>query len=195
MYRKDIPERRKEQLINAAYEVIGDVGLAGVTISQVASQAGMSSGLVSHYFGDKEAFLNATMRKMLRDLHDAIAECRKNADSSVKAQLFAIIDGNFHPSQTNSLSMRIWLDFWAASMHQPTLSRLQRVNDQRLFSNICYQFQRNMPQDKARKAARGLAAMIDGLWLRGSLTGAAFDAHKASEIAYDYVESILSSSS
>lgn len=193
MYRKNIPERRKQQLINAACEVIGDVGLAGVTISQVASLAGMSSGLVSHYFGDKEAFLDATMRKVLRDLHDAIAECRKNADNSVKAQLFAIIDGNFHPSQTNPLSMRIWLDFWAASMHQPTLSRLQRVNDQRLFSNICYQFQRNMPKDKARQAARGLAAMIDGLWLRGSLTGTAFNAHKASEIAYDYVESTLSS--
>ncbi|AHG22465.1 BetI family transcriptional regulator [Chania multitudinisentens RB-25] len=191
MYRKNIPEQRKEQLINAACAAIGDVGLAGVTISQVASLAGMSSGLVSHYFGDKDAFLNATMRKVLCDLHDAIAECRKNADASVKAQLFAIIDGNFHPSQTNPLSMRIWLDFWAASMHQPALCRLQRVNNQRLFSNICFQFQRNMPKEQARKAARGLAAMIDGLWLRGSLTGTDFNADKASEIAYDYVERVL----
>jgi TetR/AcrR family transcriptional repressor of bet genes len=195
MYRKNIPERRKEQLINAAREVIGDVGLSGVTISSVANQAGMSSGLVSHYFGDKETFLNATMRKVLRDLHDAIAECRKQADSSVKGQLFAIIDGNFHPSQTNSVSMRVWLDFWAASMHQPDLNRLQRLNHQRLFSNICFQFQRCMPKPQARQAARGLAAMIDGLWLRGSLTGTTFNAYMATDIAYDYVESMLSANS
>ena len=36
MYRRDIPEQRKEQLINAAFETINVVGLAGVTLSQVA---------------------------------------------------------------------------------------------------------------------------------------------------------------
>jgi len=133
------------------------------------------------------------MRKVLRDLHDAIAECRKNADDTVKGQLFAIIDGNFHYSQTNRLTTRIWLDFWAASMHQPTLRRLQRLNSQRLFSNICFQFQKTMPKETARKAAKGLAAMIDGLWLRASLAGSDFNVHKASEIAYGYVESILAS--
>ncbi|MGP2688715.1 transcriptional regulator BetI, partial [Serratia nevei] len=33
MYRRDIPEQRKEQLINAAFETISVVGLAGVTLS------------------------------------------------------------------------------------------------------------------------------------------------------------------
>ncbi len=54
MYRRDIPEQRKEQLINAAFETINVVGLAGVTLSQVAKEAGLSTGIVSHYFGDKE---------------------------------------------------------------------------------------------------------------------------------------------
>lgn len=194
MPRKAIPEQRKEQLITAAFETIGDVGLAGVTLSQVASQAGMSTGIVSHYFGDKEGLLNATMRRILRDLHDAVATRRALAQDTPKAQLLAIIEGNFHPSQTSGTSMRTWLDFWAASLHQPALRRLQRVNDQRLFSNICCQFSRQLPRDEARRAARGLAAMIDGLWLRGSLTGLDFNARKAGEIAFDYVESKLKSS-
>ena len=61
------------------------------------------------------------MRKILRDLRDAVAECRAQAASDSQSQLFAIIQGNFHPSQTNAVSMRAWLDFWAASMHQPVL--------------------------------------------------------------------------
>ncbi|BCQ32910.1 MULTISPECIES: transcriptional regulator BetI [Erwinia] len=192
MSRKAIPEQRKEQLITAAFETIGDVGLAGVTLSQVASQAGMSTGIVSHYFGDKDGLLNATMRRILCDLHDAVATCRSSAQDTPEAQLFAIIEGNFHRSQTSGTSMRAWLDFWAASLHQPALRRLQRVNDHRLYSNICCQFRRCLPQDEARRAARGLAAMIDGLWLRGSLAGIDFNARKACEIAFDYVENKLS---
>lgn len=191
MFRKAIPAQRREQLITAAFEAIGDVGLAGVTLSQVASQAGMSTGIVSHYFGDKDGLLNATMRRILRDLHDAVATCRSCAEDTPEAQLFAIIKGNFHPSQTSGTSMRTWLDFWAASLHHPTLRRLQRVNDHRLFSNICCQFRRELPRDDARRAARGLAAMIDGLWLRASLTGLDFNVRQASEIAFDYVENKL----
>ncbi|HAU98150.1 MAG TPA: transcriptional regulator BetI, partial [Serratia marcescens] len=152
MYRRDIPEQRKEQLINAAFETINVVGLAGVTLSQVAKEAGLSTGIVSHYFGDKEGLLSATMRKILRDLRDAVAECRAQAASDSQSQLFAIIQGNFHPSQTNAVSMRAWLDFWAASMHQPVLRRLQRANDRRLYSNICSQFRRELPLQQARDA-------------------------------------------
>ncbi|QKJ87069.1 HTH-type transcriptional regulator BetI [Paramixta manurensis] len=191
MRRKDIPEQRKEQLINAAFEAIGDVGLSGVTIALVAAQAGLSTGIVSHYFGDKEGLLSATMRKILRDLRDAVARCRDQAESDVRSQLFAIIEGNFHPSQTNARSMRTWLDFWAASMHQAELRRLQHANDRRLYTHLCYQFRRTLTKEAARDAARGLAAMIDGLWLRGSLSGGDFNRQQACQLACDYVEKVL----
>ncbi|WP_049469755.1 TetR family transcriptional regulator C-terminal domain-containing protein, partial [Stenotrophomonas maltophilia] len=41
---------------------------------------------------------------------------------------------------------------------------------------------------QARLAARGLAAMIDGLWLRGSLVGGQFNAEKSRRIAYGYID-------
>ncbi|SFN20561.1 transcriptional regulator, TetR family [Izhakiella capsodis] len=192
--RKDIPEQRKEQLINAAFETIGRVGLAGITLSLVAKEAGMSTGIVSHYFGDKEGLLHATMRKILRELRDAVAERRALADHDIQSQLIAIVDGNFHLSQTSQNSMRAWLAFWAASMHSAYLRRLQRANDRRLYSNLSYQFRRALSKQDARTAAQGLAALIDGLWLRGSLTGQDFDAQQASLIARDYVAQKLASS-
>ena len=195
MLRKNIPEQRREQLISAAFETIGEVGLAGVTLSQVAKEAGMSTGIVSHYFGDKDGLLQATMRKVLSDLHDAVADCRARAAPDARSQIFAIIDGNFAPSQTSETTMRAWLDFWAASLHSPELRRLQRINDRRLYSNICCQFRRELPAARARRAAMGVAAMIDGLWLRGSLTGERFDVALACALAcalaQDYVEQVL----
>ena len=73
-------------------------------------------------------------------------------------------------------------------MHQPSLHRLQRINDHRLYSNLCCQFRRVLPLPEARSAARGLAALIDGLWLRGALSGDSFDTQQAQQIAYEYMD-------
>jgi TetR/AcrR family transcriptional repressor of bet genes len=180
---------RREQLIRATVATIDRHGLADTTIAQVASAAGLSTGIVSHYFGDKGGLINATMRQLLRQLHDAIARCRREAvDDSPRMQLRAIVDGNFDASQISQTAMRVWLTFWAASMHQPELARLQRANDRRLYSNLCCQFRRVLPIAHARFAARGLAAMIDGLWLRGSLGGGEFNVEQARAIAYEYLD-------
>lgn len=88
--------------------------------------------------------------------------------------------------------MRVWLDFWSASMHVPDLSRLQKINDQRLYSNLKFYFLKLMDEQQASVAARGLAALIDGLWLRGSLSRHnEFDSNLARSIAYDYVQTQL----
>jgi TetR/AcrR family transcriptional repressor of bet genes len=109
-------------------------------------------------------------------------------DDSPRAHLRVIIEGTFDASQINAAAMKTWLAFWAASMHQESLHRLQRINDHRLYSNLCCQFRRVLPLAQARHAARGLAALIDGLWLRGALSGDAFDTDQALRIAYEYLD-------
>lgn len=105
-----------------------------------------------------------------------------------------IIEGNFDASQVSGPAMKTWLAFWATSMHHPSLHRLQRINDHRLYSNLCCQFRRTLPLEQARNAARGLAALIDGLWLRGALSGDAFDTEQAQRIAYEYMDFQLAKS-
>jgi len=181
---------RREQLIQATFQTIDEIGLADTTVATVARRAGLSSGgIVAHYFGDKDSLINAAMRQILRHLRSAVAGCRHGAASAdPRAQLRAIVDGNFDHSQITPTAMRVWLTFWSASMHQPELARLQRANDRRLYSNLCHQFNRVLPQTRSRQAARGLAALIDGLWLRGSLAGGKFDTGQARRIAYEYID-------
>ncbi|MCS5578526.1 MAG: TetR family transcriptional regulator, partial [Alteromonas macleodii] len=45
---------RKKQLIEATLEVMAEVGYHGTTISLISKRAGLSSGIISHYFGDKQ---------------------------------------------------------------------------------------------------------------------------------------------
>jgi TetR/AcrR family transcriptional regulator, transcriptional repressor of bet genes len=180
---------RRSQLIAATLEAVDQVGMGDASIAYIARLAGVSNGIISHYFRDKNGLLEATMRHLMQALNQAVRQRRATlADDSPRSQLRAIIDSNFDDSQVNGPAMKTWLAFWASSMHHPALRRLQRINDHRLYSNLCGQFQRTLPQTQARAAARGLAALIDGLWLRGALSGEAFDTHQAVQIAYDYLD-------
>ncbi|WP_417661589.1 transcriptional regulator BetI [Pseudomonas sp.] len=180
---------RRSQLIAATLEAVDKVGMSDASIAYIAKLAGVSNGIISHYFKDKNGLLEATMRHLMLALSDAVRERRSALkDNSPRHNLRAIIDGNFDQSQVSGPAMKTWLAFWASSMHQPSLRRLQRVNDHRLYSNLCGQFRRVLPQERARTAARGLASLIDGLWLRGALSGEGFDTEEALNIAYDYLD-------
>lgn len=183
---------RRQQLIAATMTAIDEVGLADATVVRIARHAGVSAGIISHYFGGKDGLLEATMRQILSDLGDAVAARRQALDDdSPEAHLGAIIDGNFDRSQVSGPVAKTWLAFWASSMHRPQLARLQQVNDRRLYANLCAQFRRLMPHAEARRAARTLAAVIDGLWLRGALSPTGLDAEQARRLAHATLRQLL----
>lgn len=189
--RNEMLPLRRRQLIQATLAVIDRVGLADATIALIAREAGLSTGIISHYFGDKSGLLEATMRQILRDLSDDSFLRRHGLTGELdtaRNQLMALVDTNFNDNQISGPVMKTWFAFWSSSMHQPSLRRLQRVNDRRLYSNLCGQFSRTLALPQARQAARGLAAMIDGLWLRGSLSAEKFDVDAARRIAYEYLD-------
>lgn len=180
---------RRSQLISATLEAVDQVGMGEASIAYIARLAGVSNGIISHYFRDKNGLLEATMRHLMHALSQGVRQRRAAlTDPGPRAHLRAIIDGNFDASQVSGPAMKTWLAFWASSMHQPALQRLQRINDHRLYSNLCGEFRRALPAEQARAAARGLAALVDGLWLRGALSGQTFDTAQARQIAYEYVD-------
>ncbi|WP_197053268.1 transcriptional regulator BetI [Litchfieldella xinjiangensis] len=183
---------RRRQLILATMEAIDEAGLADATVVRIARRAGVSAGIISHYFGGKDGLLEATMRQILSDLGEAVASRRQAlASDSPREHLRAIIDGNFDRSQVSQAVMKTWLAFWASSMHKRNLQRLQYVNDRRLYSNLSHQFRQCLPKDEARRAARGLAAMVDGLWLRGALAPDKMEVEGARYLAYAYLDQQL----
>lgn len=183
---------RRQQLITATMAAIDEVGLADATVIRIARHAGVSAGIISHYFGGKDGLLEATMRKILSDLGEAVASRRAALScSSPRARLEAVIDGNFDRSQVVGPVTKTWLAFWASSMHKPQLQRLQRVNDRRLHSNLCHEFRQLMPREAARDAAHSLAATIDGLWLRGALSPEGLDGDRSRRLAREHLDRLI----
>ncbi|QIO05906.1 transcriptional regulator BetI [Acinetobacter shaoyimingii] len=160
---------RRQQLIEATLSAVNELGFAETSIQQIAQRAGVSTGIISHYFKGKNGLIEATMRYLLQQLAQSLTDKQAEVGNDPEQRLMAIVQANFAASQTNQAAMKVWLAFWANSLHQPELHRLQQINHHRLHSNIKFEFLKVFDAKRAEKAAQGLAALIDGFWLRGAL--------------------------
>ena len=95
------------------------------------------AGLVNHYFDGKEALLEATMRRLMRNLGEDIAR-RLPAEPTPLGRLHAVIDGCFSRRHFLPNSMVAWLTFWLEVRRNPRFARLQRVLNRRFESNIMF---------------------------------------------------------
>lgn len=164
---------RKAALVKAAIAEIGHMGSLEVTVAQIARRAGMSSALAHHYFGSKEALFLAAMRHILR-LYGAEVRGTLRGAEGPQARLRAILTASFAPGNFRRETIGAWLHFWALAHQQPGAHRLWLVYQGRLSSNLraCL---RPLVGAGAPALARRLGALIDGLYLREALSGAAPD--------------------
>ncbi len=70
--RKIQAEERRLQILDAALEVFAEKSYRGTSIKDIAAAAGMSQGLMYHYFTGKEELLKATI-----DHHSFLPELRR----------------------------------------------------------------------------------------------------------------------
>jgi TetR/AcrR family transcriptional repressor of bet genes len=170
MAKVGVKDTRKQQLIKATMESIAELGMQNTTIISISKRAGMSSGIISHYFGGKQGLIEAALRYLLDQLGKELRESMAKTDGSPEQRLNSIVDANFSSFQRSALAAKTWLSFWTRSMHEPGLQRLQQINNARLYSNLRHAFAQVMESTAATEAARQTAAMIDGFWLRSALS-------------------------
>ncbi|WP_171044267.1 transcriptional regulator BetI [Pseudoalteromonas citrea] len=182
---------RRQQLIDATIASVGELGLQGTTINSISKKAGLSSGIISHYFGGKQGLIEATVRHLLSSLKQSLL-AQVGESTLPEQRLMYIIEANFALVQQRADTTRTWLSFWAQSMHDAELHRLQNVNSKRLTSNLAFSFKQLLPKEHATQAAQLSAAMIDGLWLRAVLSQSNKDQFNHSEqLAKQYVKSLI----
>ena len=61
-----IEEMRRRELVEVTIDSLAEVGFVGTTLAQIAARAGVSPGLVAHYFDDKDGLLDAAFRSLAR---------------------------------------------------------------------------------------------------------------------------------
>src|SRR5450759_3427917 len=96
--REPMEEGRRSRLIEVTIDSLAELGYVGTTLAQIAGRAGVSPGLVAHYFGDKDGLLDAAFRSLTRRGGDApggasgAAKPRERAAAPAAGERFASIN-------------------------------------------------------------------------------------------------------
>ncbi|MGB7263313.1 MAG: transcriptional regulator BetI [Albidovulum sp.] len=177
---------RKAALVKATIAEIGRAGSLDVTVSQIARRAGMSSALAHHYFGSKEQIFLAAMRHVLT-LYGAEVRGALAAADGPKGRLVGLIRASFASGSLRREVVSAWLNFYVLAQTLPAAQRLLSIYQRRLHANLCHDL-RPLIGERTEGVARGIAAMIDGVYLREVLKGDAPDGQGAAAIVTSYLE-------
>src|SRR6202011_4596173 len=165
-----IEETRRRQLVEVTIDSLAELGYVGTTLAQIAARAGVSPGLVAHYFGDKDGLLDAAFRALARRVGNQV-RARLRQVNTPRGRIQAVIDANLAPEEFEQRTGTAWLAFWGQVLHVKPLKRVQSVYQLRTLSNLRSSLKKLVPADEAQRLAAMIAAMIDGVWLRAALSG------------------------
>ena len=135
--RDQVPDDRREQMLRAAIEVIGERGFPETRISDVGRRVGASSALVIYYFGTKDRLLTEALRYSEDLFYTEVAE-RLAAIEGAKDKLEALVRMSCNNESMGGLpgSWVLWLDLWAQAVRHPEVSRHREELDQRWRTQI-----------------------------------------------------------
>ena len=165
-----IEDARRRQLVEVTIDSLAELGYVGTTLAQIAARAGVSPGLVAHYFGDKDGLLDAAFRSLARRVGNQV-RARLRQVCTPRGSIQAVIDANLAPQEFDQRTGTAWLAFWGQVLQVKSLKRVQSAYQQRTLTNLRSSLKKLVPPDEAQRLAAMIAAMIDGVWLRAALSG------------------------
>ncbi len=178
---------RRKALVDATLRAIGQHGSLDVTMSDIAREAGVSPALAHHYFGSKQQLLVATIRSLLTRLRADTVTAMEHLDTP-RERLSAIIRVSFQADQFAPETVAGWLAFYVEAQRSEEVRRLLVIYSRRLRSNLLHSLERLCPPDDAARIAEGVAAMIDGLYIRQSLRSAPIGSTASIALTEDYLD-------
>lgn len=181
---------RRHALITAVVDTIHDCGARHVTMGEIAKRAGVSPGLAHHYFGGKDELLYATMRYLLTELGNDIRTRLIKAETP-RQRVQAIIQGNLSDAQRKPAVISAWIAFYDLAKNDVHACRLLTLYARRLRSNLIYSLSNLTDKDHAAFIAEGIAALIDGLWIRLALGYGPNTVKEAIQLVENYVDAML----
>jgi AcrR family transcriptional regulator len=123
-------DARREELVLAAWRVIAARGIDEVTIREIARESGYSSGVLAHYFENKDDLLAHALRlshTRIRKRYDAEVETPIAEDA-----LKGILLDNLPLDEQRELETRIEMSFWARALRNEALHEIQEQESETL---------------------------------------------------------------
>jgi len=183
---------RRTQLIEATIRSIATHGLSDTTMASVAGEAGLSQGIINLHFQSKEKLLLETLAYVVDEYKALWEQSMEQAGPDSAERLAALVKVDFHPSVCDRDKLAVWFAFWSESKARPTYRKLCAERDRgydQLLQRLCTEIQAEGDYQgiDPASAARGLAAMTEGLWLDMLVNPRSMSRKKAQQTSRAYL--------
>ncbi|TNY37944.1 TetR/AcrR family transcriptional regulator [Thermomonospora catenispora] len=129
-------DQRRRQVADAVRRLIAVGGLEAVTVARTAAEAGISVGLVQHYFRTKDDMLLFTYRQVMADIDARLADLIERREQAGTRIEHVVLDGIAETMPLDPRRREEWrvaLAFAGRAVDEPRLAaaRAQRLEDLR----------------------------------------------------------------
>lgn len=127
-------QARREELVEATWRVIARAGMAGATMREIAREAGVSTGILAHYFADKADLLGFALRLSHRRVYERIHARTQRLIGL--AALHTIMLEALPLDQERLLEAQIEMNFLSAAFGNESLRELQNREFERFWDEL-----------------------------------------------------------
>jgi len=184
-------QQRRDQaeaaLLNAAAELVIEEGVHSLTLARVGARAGYSRGLVTHYFGSKQALLQRLARAAQSGFVPGLDGVPPGLD-----RLLRLIDGYIAALGQLRMPNRAFLLLWAEAATAADLARIFAERDKAFRADLREDVEAGIadgtirPDAAAEEAAVAILAQLRGIGLERLADSPAVDTERLRHAVTDH---------
>ena len=197
-FRREGEERRRQDLIDATLDCVAEHGLEGATVRAIALRAGVTAGLIRHYFPGKEDLLQAAYAALVGRMTEQAKAALVMEGATPRRRLAAFVSANLDAPIVDARTFSLWASFTGRANSEQALASAHREGYlefreqvEALVAEVLAAAGRAVDPALLRTHAIAINAVIDGLWIEGCLAGEMFAPGELQRIGIRTVEAQL----
>ena len=187
---------KRADVAEATWRVIGRDGLDGASLRKIAAELDCTTGVLGHYFSDKDELIMFAMTEFYDRLIATMTEAAAKKANAVDKLMAAVVEP-LPLDKSRAVGWRILLSFMSHSLGKPELRR-NYLRMYRALITYVTQLIRDvqdagaMSKDmNAESEARRLVAIVDGLGFSAIVHPRQFDVREAIGAVERYIDRVL----
>jgi len=192
--RKENADRRRRQLLEATLRSVVRHGLSKTTLATVASEAGLSQGVVAFYFKNKGGLLTAALRMLYQQYEQNWKSHLAASAPDPVSQLVALVHADFAPIVCNPDALAVWFSFWGEQKFTPKYAEISADFDLRrshAIRDICRAILPDAERERVDLVSEWIDTLSDGFWQKLHLVPEAGDTSHAISSTLRLIASVV----